>query len=562
VRREIHQSYRGTDWVGIFLRFKKSALTSGSITPLFAVASLLLALFCYWPGLNAALVSDGYSLVVNPGVHQDPLARHFIVNYAGSGYYRPLATLSLDLTVRLFGKEPPAHHLLQVLLHWAAGLALFGIARRLLKNDLWAGLAGLLFVLHPLATHTLIWVGDRTDALAVPLFLAAILCFLRSADDRGGHPRLWTAFGGLALLASLLAKETGIIALILVPFLVWTVARREVAEGSNIRRTVIIAALGAAVPILLIYLWRWLWGLGGGLPINLTELPQRLAYYLLLLPGFPPLKGVDGLGGLIPALVPALVFYALLFWAVWRAARRGGRRWMTTALSSVPGVCFVWLVVSLVPVSFKFNLWYFYFLLPPAVLATVWLLRRVWSWRKPVAGLAAVLLFGYYMAASVNTGVQWRRAAEAGDRLTGDILAHSDTIERCGGLVLMSVPWNYTERANPLPLAIYNYAWGMELRLEHALGFPVDYSAASYTVVDNLDSWSYRTGYTDDVLWQGSEHETFEATPIEAYFVPDAEVAGNEVCLPLPMDRPVFALDGDGYVPLYDPPLTKPERWE
>lgn len=525
----------------------------GHTTLLVSAAMLVVCVLVYLPSLNAALVSDGYSLVVNPGAHQDPLARHFIVNYSGSGYYRPLTALSVDLTVRLFGKEPPAHRLLQILLHWAAGLALFGIGRRLLKNDLWAGLAGFIFVLHPLATHTVLWVGDRTDALALPLFLAALLCFLRSADERSERPLLWPLLGGLALLASLLAKETGLIALPLVPFLVWVVARRETSESSTVRSRVIIAAVGAAIPILVIILWRWLWGLGGGLPINLTELPQRLAYYLLLLPGFPLLKGVDGLGSIIPALVPALAFYALLLWAVWRAARRGGRRWMATASSGVPGVCLVWLVLSLIPVSFKFNLWYFYFLLPPAVLATVWLLRRLWYWRRTVVGFATALFLGYYVAASVNAGIGWRRAAEAGEALTADILDHSDTIERCGGLVLMSVPCDFTERANPLPLDIYNYAWGMELRLGQALGFPVRYSAASYTVVDDLDAWSYRAGRTDEALRQSSDHEIFETTPIEAYLIPNAEVARNEVYLPLPMDRPVFALDGDGYILLYDP---------
>lgn len=525
----------------------------GRITPLFAVVSLLLILCCYWPCLNAALVSDGYSLVVNPGVHQEPLARHFIINYTSSEYYRPLTTLSLDLTVRLFGKAPLAHHLLNLLLHWAAGLALFGIARRLLKHELWAGLAGLLFISHPLVTHTVLWVGDRSDVLALPLFLAALYCFFRFAVAKHGRLVPWPVLGALALLLSLLAKETALIALPLVPLLVWAGAQREAAEGSTIRRRVIIAAAGVAVSLLMLYLWRWLWGLGDGVPVNFEALPQRLAYYLVLLPGIQALKGLDDPGGFLLALIPALFFYILLLWAVWRAGRRGDSQRLTAALTGVPGICLLWLFITLIPVSFKFNLWYFYFLLPPFVLATTWLIRRVWRWCKPLSGFALALLLGYYILASINAGVHWRRAAEAGEGLTADLLTHSATIERSRGLVLLSVPWNFTERASFLPLAIYNYAWGLDARLEQELGFPVDYSAAAYTVVENLNEWSYRAGRTGDVLWQRAEREPFEETPIQAYIIKTAEVNDNEVRLPLPLERPVFALEGDRYILLYDP---------
>jgi hypothetical protein len=84
-------------------------------TPLVAALTLLATLLCFGPSIDTSLVSDGYSLVVNPGVRAEPLAAHFTQPYNHSDYYRPLTTLSLDLTSRLFGTEPTAHHLLQLL---------------------------------------------------------------------------------------------------------------------------------------------------------------------------------------------------------------------------------------------------------------------------------------------------------------------------------------------------------------------------------------------------------------------------------------------------------------
>jgi tetratricopeptide (TPR) repeat protein len=139
--------------------------------------------------------------------------------------HRPTFSLSLALTNRLLGFTPRAHHAVNLAIHIAAALVLFGIVRRTLtryalhetgeaRSAALALAAALIWLVHPLQTESVTYVVQRAESLMGLLLFLTLYCALRAV---GSPRRLWWETGAIA--ACTLAsgcKETTIVA----PFLV------------------------------------------------------------------------------------------------------------------------------------------------------------------------------------------------------------------------------------------------------------------------------------------------------------------------------------------------------
>src|SRR5712692_5504982 len=112
------------------------------------------------------------------------------------GHYIPLTWMTLGLDYLLWGMNPLGYHLTSLLLHAANAVVFFFIVRRLLTRALsspsergyalavCAGVAALVFAIHPLRVESVAWVTERRDVLSGLLYLSAILIYLR-ASERG-----------------------------------------------------------------------------------------------------------------------------------------------------------------------------------------------------------------------------------------------------------------------------------------------------------------------------------------------------------------------------------------
>jgi len=132
--------------------------------------------------------------------------------HKAGGYYRPLFLLWLKINYSLFRLGPAGWHALSVLLHVIATIQTFWLARRILKTDIAAAVAALLFAVHPVHIESVAWVSGATDPLVTVFMLAAVLGFLRFLDHWGtgeGWP-LYVASIAFAALA-LLSKEIAIV---------------------------------------------------------------------------------------------------------------------------------------------------------------------------------------------------------------------------------------------------------------------------------------------------------------------------------------------------------------
>ena len=173
----------------------------------------LITLLIYLPVRTAGFVYDDYDYLVNNTTVQKGL------NWAGvqwafttlhSANWHPLTWLSHMLDCQLFGLNPGAQHVVNVLIHCANAILLLLLMFRL-TGELWpAAFVAALFAWHPLHVESVAWIAERKDVLSTFFALLALLAYAQYAKSRPGGvgktkpPReffLALLFFGLALLA-------------------------------------------------------------------------------------------------------------------------------------------------------------------------------------------------------------------------------------------------------------------------------------------------------------------------------------------------------------------------
>jgi tetratricopeptide (TPR) repeat protein len=131
-------------------------------------------------------------------------------------YFRPLTALSYWVDGTLWHGNPGGFHLTNVLWHAVVSVLIFVVARHLLPAGPGPLLAGLLFAVHPVHVEPVAWVQGRVDLLSSAGVLAAVLSAVAGANAAGVRRHLWWGASAAAHLLALLAKETAIVAPLLV----------------------------------------------------------------------------------------------------------------------------------------------------------------------------------------------------------------------------------------------------------------------------------------------------------------------------------------------------------
>jgi len=122
------------------------------------------------------------------------------------GHYIPLTWMTLGLDHLLWGMNPRGYHLTILLLHTTNAVVFYFVVLRILTLALprpferdhvlavSAGVAALLFAIHPLRVECVAWVTERRDVLSGLFYLLTIVAYLRAcernerAEDGTGSP--------------------------------------------------------------------------------------------------------------------------------------------------------------------------------------------------------------------------------------------------------------------------------------------------------------------------------------------------------------------------------------
>lgn len=190
------------------------------------VLGCLAALVIYWPALRSPAFGDDYIYFrAARDMNWSDFARAAFTPYSNSGillsdhFWRPFYFLSFKALWPVFGGHVLPYHLVLLTIHFATIVLTWTLGRRLLRNELGAGLAAITVAVHPAGVDSVTWISSLNSA-ALPLMLGAWLALIAATE---GAPRQvnWrlVALSTVLVAVALGFRET---ATIIIPILaVW-----------------------------------------------------------------------------------------------------------------------------------------------------------------------------------------------------------------------------------------------------------------------------------------------------------------------------------------------------
>lgn len=132
---------------------------------------------------------------------------------------RPLLTLSLGVNFAWGGDDPAGYHIVNIGIHLAAGLALYGLMRRTLRLPKLAGkftgvadgiafVTAMLWIVHPLQTESVTYIVQRCESMMGMFFLLTMYAYLRGATCLRRQAWLWYGASFVTYCLGLLSKES------------------------------------------------------------------------------------------------------------------------------------------------------------------------------------------------------------------------------------------------------------------------------------------------------------------------------------------------------------------
>ncbi|MEO6004921.1 MAG: tetratricopeptide repeat protein [Opitutus sp.] len=252
---------------------------------------------------------------------------------------RPLLNLTLAVNYAISGEAVWSYHALNLIIHVAAGLVLFGLVRRTLCRPVFservrqeataiAGVVALLWTVHPLQTEAVTYVIQRAESLMGLFYLLTLYGFARSIDAT--RQRTWQVIAVGCCALGMACKEVMVTAPVIVLLYDATFGAGSL-RAALIRHRWLYLGFAASWGLLLVLVARTGGNRGGTFeftPAALVDFaltqPEAICRYLRLVVWPAPLVfeygrwKVENLWGVLPYAL----FIAVLIGLVARVGRR------------------------------------------------------------------------------------------------------------------------------------------------------------------------------------------------------------------------------------------------
>ncbi len=334
----------------------------------------------------------------------------FTAYYTTANYYRPVFMLWLFLVQQVTGGAPGWFHLCTIGLHLVVVYQVYALTRLLMKNETVAGIAALLFGLHPTKVETVAWISGGSEPLEAMFLFGTLICYLHARE--GVRRKAWMAGAIVFFLGALFAKETAI----LVPLMM---AVYEFYASSEKRYRRLWAAIRPAIPYFALsgVYWAIRWHVMHGLsemsymlsiPKTIWTLPEACWFYILhtvwpfRLSEYYPLM-IEWNFSVKYTLLPAIPLIAL-GWIGWRYARRSPE-WALLATMYVLSLAPVIATVLLIQPHDRYLYVPTY---PAAVLAATMICKLRWRDERTSGALRVGVVTALVAVFIAGTVVQFR----------------------------------------------------------------------------------------------------------------------------------------------------------
>lgn len=336
----------------------------------FAVAIIVLSFVAYGGSLDNRFTNwDDNWLITENRIIQDPSAENLwhIVNPAApreelGNEYLPVRDLSYVLNHSLDGLNPTGYHFFDLLMHIIVSLLVMLLAWRLTRQPWLAGLAGLLFAVHPVHVEAVAWASSRKDMLSTVFLMLSVHLYISARREKSDSSRLRGSklALGLALGCFVLALTSKMTAVVLPALLlgVELFFGKQLAQADSKTRALKQApfwGMSAAFTLLTTYigsgLMREPYG-DGKFQSLLTATSAITRDFQILITGRPTVAAVDmpvqtGFGA---SVIIGLLIVAILGGLV-AIGIKHARSEKPNPLILLLAFCSAWFVVSLSPVS-------------------------------------------------------------------------------------------------------------------------------------------------------------------------------------------------------------------
>lgn len=168
----------------------KPAPRRGSLSNLWvSLALLVLACAAYAPVASFDFINfdDPEMVAANGHVRQGitPAGIGWAFTSTEAANWFPVTRLSYMLDYQLFGLNSGASHLINLLLHGLAAIALFAFLERATRARRPSAMVALLFALHPLRVESVAWISERKDVLSALFWFLALFAYVRYVERPG-----------------------------------------------------------------------------------------------------------------------------------------------------------------------------------------------------------------------------------------------------------------------------------------------------------------------------------------------------------------------------------------
>lgn len=252
---------------------------------------------------------------------------------------RPVLNFTLALNYALGGEAVGGYHALNLLIHLAGGLTLYGLIRRTLLRpvlaprfgrdaDLIALTAAALWLLHPLQTAAVTYVVQRAESLCALFYLLTLYACARRSEPGAG--RRWSVIAVTACLLGMGTKEVMVTAPVLALLYDRTFVAGSLAAAWRARRGLYLALASTWILLLALVLATSGRGETAGFGTAITPLAYGLtqlkavAHYLRLFVWPAPLVldyGTAVVASWTEVILPALVVIPLVVASAWHGLR-------------------------------------------------------------------------------------------------------------------------------------------------------------------------------------------------------------------------------------------------
>lgn len=209
---------------------------------LFPLGLVVLSLCAFANGLGAPfLFDDMFVIVQNPSIDSLsplPVTGRFLVDF------------TFRLNYALAGLNPIAFRIVNIIIHAANALLLYGIVRRTLGR-VWRGslcsvsadsvafISAALWLVHPVQVQAVTYISQRYELGMAFFLLAGVYAHARSLEGR--NERMWLDAGLACCIAGMGCKEVMVVAPVVFILYDWCFAREHFVDVIRIRAKAYVA---------------------------------------------------------------------------------------------------------------------------------------------------------------------------------------------------------------------------------------------------------------------------------------------------------------------------------